>query len=192
MLILIVMSTISLNAQSLFQSKLKAEIGFNRSNLLPIMLETEKINGGIGWNGGISYSLEAERFFLETGLGYRSLNFLISENLSETQKFTAKANSISIPFLVGTNFIKNDRNIAPILKTGVRLDFTTGLNGERTDILDVEDIEGFNATYELNVGAKFNRFELMFTYNTDLNKYIKTISEKNKYVGLKLAYRILN
>lgn len=174
------LSTIALNAQGLFKSVVKAEIGLNRNDVEAYMLRGEEISGGIGWNGSFLYNLQARRFFLETGVGVRTLNYLISENLSQTQKFTAKANHLSIPVFVGTYFLESSNKITPILKAGLRGDYHFKLNSEDTELLKKEDLLKAYITFEINAGVKLNRFEVLFAYNS-LN-----------VVGVNLAYRILN
>lgn len=178
--------------RSSVNANIKIEVGVNRSELSPNSIGTEMINGGIGWGANVLYYKEGNRYFVEGGVGYRNLNFLISENLSETQKFSAKASSIGIPVLVGTNFIGNNYNVTPLLKGGIRVDYTLGLKNERTDILDLSDLENLDITYELNAGVSLSGIEILITYNEDINKYIKSIEDKNRYIGMKLAFYINN
>jgi len=170
--------------------KLKADIGLIRSELVPTLVKTEEINGGVGWNGNFLSEIQINRFFLETGIGYRNLNFLISENLSQTQKYAAKATSFSIPFLLGTNVIGRSYHIAPLLKVGIRFDKTLGLNNQREDILTKSDLQNWNITYELNIGVKLYQIELLFTYNIDSRNFITPIADKHRYIGIKLAHGI--
>jgi len=193
LLIIFSIFSISLFAQeNVLKSDFKVELGVNRSEIPFTRLKTEGVNGGFGWNVNMLYNLKKGRFFAETGLGYRNMNFLISEDLSQVRKFEAKASSINIPILIGTNFIKGDHKVLPILKTGINLDYTINLNSERSDILTKSDLQSLNLTYNISAGVKINKVELLLSYNTDLNKYIKTINNNNSYIGLKLAYNFFS
>jgi len=183
----------SIFAQLDFESNIKFMLGFNRSELSPSVLATENVNGGIGWNAELNYSIVFDKFFVETGLGYRKLNFLTSENLSQTQKFSTKANSLSLPILIGTNLISNENPLRPIVKTGFRLDYLLNLTDERAGVLTKEDFGNFNLTYEFDLGFQIaNRLELLFACNFDLNKFLTPIDKKNSYTGLKIAYLLKN
>jgi len=193
LLIIFSIFSISLIAQEdALESNFKVELGVNRSEIPFTRLKTEGVNGGVGWNANVLYNLNKGRFFAETGLGYRNMNILISEDLSQVRKFSAKASSINIPILIGTTFLKGNRNVLPIFKTGINLDYTFQLNSERTDILTKSDLQNMNLTYNISAGLKIKRVELLLSYNTDLNKYIKTINNKNSYIGLKLAYHFFS
>jgi hypothetical protein len=189
LLIIFSVATISSFAQeNPLKSEFKFELGINRSELLDTRLKTEIISGGVGWSANVLYNLQKGVFFGETGLGFRSMNLLISEDLSGTEKFTARGSSINIPLLVGTNFIKGDHKVLPILKTGINLDYTVGFSTLRTDILTKSDIKNANITYVASAGVRLNKLEILLSYNADLNNYIKTINKRNNYVGFKLAY----
>jgi len=196
--LLIIFSIISLVQENIFaqenplRSDIKIELGVNRSELGLNKLKNEEISGGVGWNANLLYQIHKGIFFGETGLGYRKMKFLISEDLSQTQTFTARASSINIPLLIGTNFLKGNYKNLPILKTGINLDYTLDLNTEHPNFLTKSDIQRFNLTYNISVGLKLNKVELLLSYNTDLKKYVKVIDEKNKYVGLKISYNIFS
>lgn len=185
--------SISLFAQEdVIESEFKIELGINRSELPFALIKTEKITGGVGWNANLIYTLHKEMLFGETGIGYRNLEFLIPDNMSSTGNFTAKASSISIPILIGTNFIKRDRKVLPILKTGINLDYTFYLNTVREDVLIKPDLRSLNLTYNISAGIRINKVEFLISYNRDINKYIKTINKNISYIGLKVAYGIFS